>query len=115
TSESIRRGLFSRFRTLGRAYQKDDIEEILEILAHPDEVVTQDWLLIYDNADDPDLDLRDYIPHCDHGSIFITTRNPGLGDLSPQCHLKLETMSEDEAVHALLTAALPSGTKPSDD
>jgi hypothetical protein len=41
------------------------------------------WLLIYDNYDNPKLrghtdpdaiDLQQYIPQCDHGSILVTTR-----------------------------------------
>jgi hypothetical protein len=38
----------------------------------------EDWLLFYDNADDPKIDLNRFIPQCTHGNIIITTRNPGL-------------------------------------
>ncbi|KAL1607692.1 hypothetical protein SLS60_002627 [Paraconiothyrium brasiliense] len=35
------------------------------------------WLLIIDNADDPDLDLNDYFPRgANRGHILITTRSP---------------------------------------
>ncbi|KAJ7803499.1 P-loop containing nucleoside triphosphate hydrolase protein [Mycena leptocephala] len=36
----------------------------------------EDWLLFYDNADDPKIDLNRFIPQCNHGNIIITTRNP---------------------------------------
>ncbi|KAF7333763.1 FabD/lysophospholipase-like protein [Mycena venus] len=36
------------------------------------------WLLFFDNADDPKLNLNNFLPQCDHGNILITTRNPGL-------------------------------------
>ena len=34
------------------------------------------WLLIFDNADDPSLEVSRYFPTGDRGSILITTRNP---------------------------------------
>jgi hypothetical protein len=34
------------------------------------------WLLLFDNADDPSVNLRDFFPQCNHGNIIITTRNP---------------------------------------
>ncbi|EIM79544.1 uncharacterized protein STEHIDRAFT_163582 [Stereum hirsutum FP-91666 SS1] len=34
------------------------------------------WLIIFDNADDPALNIRDYLPQCTHGDIIVTTRNP---------------------------------------
>ncbi|KAF8152045.1 hypothetical protein K438DRAFT_1444841, partial [Mycena galopus ATCC 62051] len=35
----------------------------------------KEWLLFFDNADDPSLDLNDFIPACNHGNIIITSRN----------------------------------------
>ncbi|KAH8833143.1 acyl transferase/acyl hydrolase/lysophospholipase [Flagelloscypha sp. PMI_526] len=43
------------------------------------------WLLLPDNADDPNLDLGQYIQRR-HGNVLITTRNPHIGDLAPDCH-----------------------------
>lgn len=34
------------------------------------------WLLIYDNADDPDLSLAPYFSPADRGHIIVTSRNP---------------------------------------
>ncbi|KAE9389416.1 hypothetical protein BT96DRAFT_400893 [Gymnopus androsaceus JB14] len=36
------------------------------------------WLIIMDNADDPQLSLGRFLPSCDHGNIIITSRNPDL-------------------------------------
>ncbi|KAJ7841847.1 P-loop containing nucleoside triphosphate hydrolase protein [Mycena leptocephala] len=36
------------------------------------------WLLLFDNADDPKINFNDYFPHRSHGKILITSRNPGL-------------------------------------
>ena len=35
----------------------------------------QNWLLIFDNADNVDLKLKKYFPSCSSGNILITTRN----------------------------------------
>jgi len=33
------------------------------------------WLLVFDNLDDPDLvDIEKYIPSCNHGTVIITSR-----------------------------------------
>ncbi|KAJ7057384.1 P-loop containing nucleoside triphosphate hydrolase protein, partial [Mycena amicta] len=37
-----------------------------------------EWLLLFDNADQVDLDLGVYLPKCTHGNILITSRNPQL-------------------------------------
>lgn len=60
----------------------------------------QRWLLIIDNADDPDIDYSEYIPSSKRGDILLTTRNPEcvtynsvgseiLGDLEPKLAQKL--------------------------
>ncbi|KAF8224686.1 hypothetical protein L208DRAFT_1409724 [Tricholoma matsutake] len=35
----------------------------------------QDWLLLFDNADDTMLNLSRFFPSCSHGNILITTQN----------------------------------------
>ena len=35
----------------------------------------KEWLLLFDNADDPTLNLHSYFPPCSHGNILITSRN----------------------------------------
>ncbi|KAK7039318.1 FabD/lysophospholipase-like protein [Favolaschia claudopus] len=35
-----------------------------------------EWLLLFDNADDPKLDIGKFFPPCSFGNILITTRNP---------------------------------------
>src|ERR1700722_6394141 len=35
----------------------------------------KEWLLLFNNADDTRLNLRNYFPSCYHGNILITSRN----------------------------------------
>ncbi|KAJ7705870.1 hypothetical protein B0H16DRAFT_1482064 [Mycena metata] len=60
----------------------------------------EDWLLFFDNADDPKLDLHKFLPRCTHGNIVITSRNPALrvyGSDSP-----VSSMEEEDAIVLLL-------------
>ena len=60
------------------------------------------WLLILDNADDPSLDISQYFPVGNRGSIIVTSRNPEC-----RCHAtvgsrELREMESDEAIELLL-------------
>ncbi|KAJ7885592.1 hypothetical protein B0H13DRAFT_2277828 [Mycena leptocephala] len=61
------------------------------------------WLLFFDNADDPKIDLNKFLPKCDHGNIVITSRNPGLRVYGQ--HSQVSDMYEKEAVDLLLKCA----------
>lgn len=43
-----------------------------------------EWLLLFDNADDPQINLQDYFPRCNHGNVLVTTRNPDCCTHAPQ-------------------------------
>ncbi|KAJ7028620.1 P-loop containing nucleoside triphosphate hydrolase protein [Mycena alexandri] len=65
-------------------------------------LVTQyeDWLIFFDNADNPKLDLHKFPPRCNHGNIIITSRNPELrvyGSDSP-----VSGMEQEDAIALLL-------------
>ncbi|KAJ7857998.1 hypothetical protein B0H13DRAFT_1727340 [Mycena leptocephala] len=64
----------------------------------------EDWLLFYDNADDPKIDLNRFIPQCNHGNIIITTRNPTLRGYAG-AHFAVSNMEESDAVELLLKSA----------
>ncbi|KAH8833187.1 hypothetical protein DL96DRAFT_1811706 [Flagelloscypha sp. PMI_526] len=59
------------------------------------------WLLFLDNADNPKLDLGRYI-HCQRGNVLITTRNPHIGDLAPDCHCQIGCLDQADAKELLL-------------
>jgi tetratricopeptide (TPR) repeat protein len=62
-------------------------------------------LIIFDNADDPNLDLAQFFPKLYRGIILITTRLRTLGELATIHHLQIGEMSHDEAVETLVKAA----------
>ncbi|KAJ7088320.1 hypothetical protein C8R44DRAFT_844518 [Mycena epipterygia] len=70
-----------------------------------------EWLLLFDNADDPKINLNDYFPQCDHGNIIITSRNPGLV-VHASSHSVVSDMEEIDAVDLLLRSA---GEEATDD
>ncbi|KAJ7761741.1 hypothetical protein B0H16DRAFT_1414835 [Mycena metata] len=65
----------------------------------------EDWLVFFDNADDPKLDLSRFLPACNHGNIIITTRNPGLRVYGTAS--QVSDMEEEDAVSLLLKCAAP--------
>jgi tetratricopeptide (TPR) repeat protein len=68
------------------------------------------WLLVLDNADDPDLDLSAYYPSEGNGHILITTRNPNAIEHATVGHLRFRGMEPSEAVILLLKAAYPNAS-----
>ncbi|KAF7375665.1 FabD/lysophospholipase-like protein [Mycena sanguinolenta] len=79
---------------------KKDSQDALRWLSNE----SKDWLLFFDNADDPQIDLNNYFPKCNHGSILITSRNPGLC-VHADAHSLVSDLEETEAVELLLKSA----------
>ncbi|KAG8690573.1 hypothetical protein FRC09_011936 [Ceratobasidium sp. 395] len=69
------------------------------------------WLVVFDNVDDPSLDIRSFFPSGNHGSILITTRISQLVLLAqgpgPECAIL--SMYPEEALHLLLKTARMEG------
>jgi hypothetical protein len=63
-----------------------------------------EWMLFFDNADDPNINLNDFMPQCDHGNIIITSRNPG-HCVYAGSHSLVTDMEEEDAVALLLKSA----------
>ncbi|CCO36544.1 hypothetical protein BN14_10683 [Rhizoctonia solani AG-1 IB] len=100
TQDSIEAGLqgVSVARKIGDSFQ----HTLRWLGSHPGP-----WLLVMDNADDPSLPLRDYLPSGGHGSIIITTRLYGITALAqgPNSKCNVSSMSQDDALALLLKAA----------
>ncbi|KAJ7753215.1 hypothetical protein B0H16DRAFT_1690854 [Mycena metata] len=69
----------------------------------------EEWLLLFDNADDPNINLNNFIPQCNHGNIIITSRNPGMCVYAGSSSL-VSDMEEEDAVALLLKSALQKAT-----
>ncbi|KAJ7627381.1 P-loop containing nucleoside triphosphate hydrolase protein, partial [Roridomyces roridus] len=67
------------------------------------------WLLFFDNADDPKLNLNAFLPRGRHGNVLITSRNPGLSVYAGANH-RVSDMEEEDAVPLLLTSAAQDDT-----
>jgi hypothetical protein len=67
----------------------------------------EEWLLLFDNADDTTLNLSAYFPPCSHGNILITSRNPAtcIYALSPKSSCKVSNLTLDDARGLLLEIA----------
>ncbi|KAF8119870.1 P-loop containing nucleoside triphosphate hydrolase protein [Mycena galopus ATCC 62051] len=96
STETIETGLkaIATVKEIGNSSQ-----EALKWLATRD----QQWLLFFDNADDPKLDLNKFFPKCNHGNIIITSRNPNLRVYG--AHSQVSDMEEADAVALLLKSA----------
>jgi predicted acylesterase/phospholipase RssA len=65
------------------------------------------WLMVFDNADDSSLDISDFFPAGNHGSILITTRMADLALLArgPESDCNVTSMEPGEALELLLKTA----------
>ncbi|KAJ7727608.1 hypothetical protein B0H16DRAFT_1778590, partial [Mycena metata] len=73
----------------------------------------EDWLVFFDNADDPKLDLHKFLPLCNHGNIIITSRNPELRVYGS--HFPVSGMEEEDAIALLLKSGAVQQITSSDE
>lgn len=69
--------------------------------------------MIFDNVDDPQLDIARFFPTGNRGAILVTTRNPECRVHATVGSSKLDQMAFDEAIMLLLRAS--SVTDPEDE
>ncbi|KIM30136.1 hypothetical protein M408DRAFT_22187 [Serendipita vermifera MAFF 305830] len=103
SSSSIKFDLQAWARTLGDGHDDDVWEDAIQALSKIPG--GEQWILILDNADDPGLDLNQFLPRHNHLTLLITSRNRDIGDHGPRSHLELGEMTPEEALAALLQAA----------
>nr|GAT50008.1 nephrocystin-3 [Mycena chlorophos] len=71
-----------------------------------------EWLILFDNADNPELNLGDYMPHCQHGNILITSRNPTLAIHTGNATRSIQVQDMDEAAATALFHKISSVDQP---
>jgi len=74
-------------------------EEVLAVF----EAVREEWLMVFDNADDPQLDLGYFFPKCSHGNVIVTTRNKECSIHAPESTLHVQKMDPPDAETLLLS------------
>ncbi|KZF21645.1 TPR-like protein [Xylona heveae TC161] len=79
----------------------DDMPSTIRFVLETIESWEEQWLVVYDNYDRPDLyDLRKYIPRTGHGAIIVTSRAEGTGILGEL--IRVPSMLHDGGVELLL-------------
>jgi len=79
---------------------EQSVDASLQWLAHQHD---RRWLIFFDNADDPGLDLGKFIPRTASGNTLITTRNPGVRLLAGvNASAQVAGMSSDDSTQLLL-------------
>ncbi|KAJ7292091.1 P-loop containing nucleoside triphosphate hydrolase protein [Mycena rebaudengoi] len=64
----------------------------------------EEWLILFDNADDVQLEISKFFPHCTFGNILITTRNHELC-IHASAGSRVSDMEPDDAKDLLLQLA----------
>jgi hypothetical protein len=93
-------------RSLGIEHSQRSFQNCISWLSRPSSGPPR--LIVYDNVDDPHLNIRSLIPQGKGCVIIITSRNHSIGELSPEAHLELDVMSMDEAIELLQYSSDPS-------
>jgi hypothetical protein len=89
------------FRIIAEAFKtKKTSEAVKQHLATSQE----EWLLLIDNADDPEIDISIYFPSGNTGNIIITSRNPHsrAHAPAPDAHCEVDKMEPEEAIDLML-------------
>lgn len=78
-------------KLLGRSVES--VPDTLQVLA----TTKQSWLLILDNANDPNFDYQAYFPSGTHGTILMTSRISEYKRYSPDANEVLEGLKKEES------------------
>jgi len=96
---TAKNGFLAVAKALGSS--AESVEESLQALAS-----TKDrWLLILDNADNPEVDYAAYIPSGNQGTVLVTSRVPECSQYSTLPAEALEGLDEEHSTQLLLKAA----------
>ena len=99
TPVTAERDFITIAKLIGRPVET--VFEALQILAN----CPQSWLLVLDNADDPDYDYQTYLPSGNHGAVLITSRVAECKQYSPDAYDALQGLESQESEELLRKAA----------
>ncbi|KAG8823165.1 hypothetical protein FRC17_009390, partial [Serendipita sp. 399] len=94
--EQIEADLETAMRSIGPQYSKSTWKDAVAYLSSQ-----KGWLMLFDNADSPDLELDDYLPNSIHGAVLVTSRNRECMSYAPESHIQVGELTEGEAVDLL--------------
>ena len=99
---ALKAGCGELARRMHLPHPENDLDQA--VLALKQWLTTQPgWLLIFDNADDPDA-LKPFLPDAEHGHILITSRAKDFQDLGIINPVQLEQWPVEDATAFLLRA-----------
>ncbi|KAG8779610.1 hypothetical protein FRC16_003375 [Serendipita sp. 398] len=96
SQEHIEADLETAIRSVGPQYSKATWKDAVAYLSGE-----KGWIMLFDNADQPDLQLDEYLPNSNHGAILVTTRNRECVAYALDSHFQVGEMTESEAVDLL--------------
>lgn len=103
-------GFIAIAKVLGSSVE--NISDALQVLTN----TKKNWLLILDNADDPNFDYQRYLPSGPHGAVIITSRVSNCSHYSTVGSEALTGLDTQHSTHLLLKAAeIPEESWPSHD
>ena len=96
------RGIFGISATQASCLD-DSVESVLQWMS----VLQEEWLIVFDNADVPCVDVVEkFIPPGNRGNILITSRNQSMGRVaSSENIIEISEMEEADAISLLLKAS----------
>jgi tetratricopeptide (TPR) repeat protein len=95
------KGIFSLF-----AAQASGVDGPVESALQWISCIQEEWLIIFDNADEPPEVVAKFIPPGSRGNILITSRNPAMGRIIAfENSIQINEMEELEAMSLLLKAS----------
>lgn len=72
---------------------------------------SEPWLLVLDNADDPEVDYQQYFPTSPSGIIILTSRNADYQQYATEKWVNLDNLPNEEACELLLQASRVAGDR----
>ncbi|PVF90753.1 hypothetical protein CPB86DRAFT_593275, partial [Serendipita vermifera] len=106
SEDQIKEDYRSIIRSRGIAHRTSTYEHALQWLANTD----TPWLIIADNADEPELDLHPFVPRCARNHFIITSRNVNQGLMAGTHTYLVQELAADDSVKLLLDVSGYSST-----